>query len=80
MTSAIMAPTALAAENGKTEVSMGKIPVTRKSRNALLKAHKAHLKAQENDEDEGRLVKQPVMEKAYQASAKSIRDLAIVRL
>ena len=65
--------------NGETEALAGTVPATRKSRNALLKVHKTHLKTQEDEEDTGRLVKQPVLETAYQASARSIRELEIVR-
>ena len=57
---------------------VGKVPPVRKSKNSLVKTHKAHLKAQENNEDAPRPVKQPVMLEAYQASAKSIRDLELV--
>jgi len=74
-----MESTALTATNGAKVAVAGTVPIKRKSRNALLKAHKVHLKAQEVDDDAARLVKQPIMEEAYHASARSIRDLSIVR-
>ncbi len=57
----------------------GRAPWSRKSKNALVKRHKAHLKTLGDDQNADRPVKQPLLPEAYQASARSIRDLDIVR-
>ncbi len=59
--------------------SAAQVPASRKSKNALVKTHKAHLKTLGSDPDADRPVKQPILEDGYQASTKSIRDLDIVR-
>ncbi len=56
---------------------IGKIPPSRKSRSSLVKTHKAHVESQDNDQTGPRPVKQPIILEAYNASAKSIRDLEL---
>jgi len=58
----------------------GELPKNRKSKASLVKTHRAHLKGQDDTDDSERPVKKPILLEAYQASAKSIRELEIVRL
>jgi hypothetical protein len=55
------------------------LTTTRKTRHALVKAHTSYLKKLGDDEHVGRLVKQPQIAEAYPVSARSIRDLELVR-
>ncbi len=53
---------------------------SRTPRDVLVKTHNARLTTQDNDDSAARPVKQPLLEEAYQASTKSIKDLEIVRV
>ncbi|KAK3945207.1 SET and MYND domain-containing protein 4 [Diplogelasinospora grovesii] len=58
----------------------GKVPPRRLPKEELARTHKAHLKKQDLTPDAPRPVKQPIMEEAYPASTRPIRDLDIISL
>ena len=64
----------------KDTVSAAATPVRRLGKEELVNTHKAHLEKQDNSPHAPRAVKQPVLEEAYPASTKSIRDLEIVNI
>lgn len=58
----------------------GKLPSRRLNKEELARTHKSHLKKQDLTPDAPRPVKQPLLDQAYPASTRSIRDLEIVSL
>ncbi|OIW23927.1 SET domain-containing protein [Coniochaeta ligniaria NRRL 30616] len=58
----------------------GKLPPRRLAKEELARTHKSHLKKQDLTPDAPRPVKQPLLDQAYPASTRSIRDLEIVPL
>ncbi len=66
-----MAPT-------KDTIGATAAPVRRLGKEELVNTHKSYLEKQDNSPHAPRAVKQPVLEEAYPASTRSIRDLEIV--
>lgn len=56
----------------------GRVPPKRLPKDELARTHKSHLRKQDLNPNAPRPVKQPLLEQAYPASTKSIRDLEIV--
>ncbi len=62
----------------KDTVGAAAVPVRRLGKEELVNTHKTYLEKQDNSPHAPRAVKQPVLEEAYPASTKSIKDLEIV--
>ena len=62
----------------KDTISATAAAVRRLSKEELVNTHKTHLEKQDDSPHAPRAVKQPVLEEAYPASTRSIRDLEIV--
>lgn len=56
----------------------GKVPSRRLTKEELARTHRSHLKKQDLTPNAPRPVKQPLLDQAYPASIRSIRDLEIV--